>query len=237
MGALIRSSRSFETDIITLKIGDEKTYYVHKEALTSASAVLKKQLDSEMKEATSKEIVIKDSPGGGFAFNAFLQFCYFGGYGYDEQGKEDALLVHANVYALAERMEALKLKSLALRKATRLCSSASDKSTGLRKVLQFVLPDTIPVIYGNTYDINTGKLPYSLKESGAKKGSVSVPVITRDGFRVLLARFAGLYIEDLRKNESFLSVIEEYPAFAVDLILFTAKGKEISIDEEGNLKL
>ncbi|KAF3908931.1 hypothetical protein ABW21_db0202300 [Orbilia brochopaga] len=235
----------FETDIFTIHVGEEeKTYYVHKDALSSASAVLKKQVNSEMKEGQTKTIILKDVTDRPVAFSLFVQFCYFGGYGYDDQNKEDALVVHASVYVLAEKLGALDLKTVALRKATALCANAggsnSDESTdkkGASKVLQFCLPEAVPVIYDGTYDANSGKMPSALMEGSKRKQPVIMPVTSRDGFRILLAKFAAAYIDQVRRNESFINVLQEYPTFSSDILLFTSAGSQILTDDKGNLKL
>ncbi|KAK6348085.1 hypothetical protein TWF718_005901 [Orbilia javanica] len=188
-----------------------------------------------MKEKTTKTIELKDIIDNDLAFSLFVQFSYFGTYGYDGE-KEEALQVHALVYVFAEKFEVLGLKALALKKATALCSKAinDESNNSLIKVLQFALPETVPVIYNATYDPNTGKYPSFLTE---KVGSnvVSTPTTNRDGFRMLLAKFAARHIESLRKNESFMSVLQEQPAFGTDIILFAGTSSEFQTDSKGSL--
>ncbi|KAK6332432.1 hypothetical protein TWF696_003147 [Orbilia brochopaga] len=234
----------FETEIFTIKVGEDpqKTFFVHKDALSNASTVLKQQVNSEMKEGQTKSITLEENP---IAFSLFIQFCYFGGYGYDDAVKEDALSVHASVYVLAEKIGALGLKDLALQKATALCANAassrsgekSNDEKGLLKSLQFRLPDTVPIIYDGTYDEHSGKLPSTLVEGSKRKQKVVIPVTSRDGFRLLLAKFAAAHIDQLRKAELFMLMVQEYPAFGLDVLLFTNPGSPISVDDKGNLKL
>ncbi|KAK6532560.1 hypothetical protein TWF281_006745 [Arthrobotrys megalospora] len=223
----------------TIKVGDtdSKAYYVHAEALGQTSPVLKKHISLDMKEKATKTIELKDVVDNELAFTLFVQFSYFGNYGYDDAGKEDAFQVHALVYVFAEKFEVLELKSLALKKATILCSRAvTDKSaTSLVKVLQFVLPDTVPIIYNGTHDINTGKHPSTLNET-IGGNTIATTTVNRDGFRMLLAKFAAHYIDKLRQNESFMSVLQEYPSFGIDILLFTGNNLTFSTDGKGCLK-
>jgi len=218
-----------------------KNFFVHKDAISSTSAILKKEVNSDMKEKNTKTIKLEDTADDWLSFGLFLQFSYFGSYGYDENSKDDSLAVHASVYVLSEKIEALELKSLALRKATALCASASvakNAENGLVKVLQFVLPETVKIIYDGTYDNNTGKPPCSLVEfDGSSTTNIQTPATIRDGFRMLLAKFAASYIGDLRKNQSFIAVLEEIPAFGADVLLFTIAGTQMVIDGLGNLQL
>ncbi|KAF3913286.1 hypothetical protein ABW20_dc0100495 [Dactylellina cionopaga] len=179
-----------------------------------------------------------DLTDNAMVFSLFLQFAYFGSYSYDQAAKEDAFLVHAGIYVFAEKIEALDLKNLALKMATKLCSDASGTRPEFLKVLQFALPETVPVIYEGTYDTKTGKLPSAVSHRTTEgTGEIKVPTFTRDGFRLLLASFSACYIDVLRKNESFVSVLEAYPAFAADILLFVGKGQAILTDTEGNLKI
>ncbi|KAF3929976.1 hypothetical protein AA313_de0207406 [Arthrobotrys entomopaga] len=232
--------RFCESNVFTIEVG-KKTYYAHKEAISSASAVLKKQVNSEMKEGTTKTIKLDDFADDSLAFGLFLQYSYFGGYGYDENLKDDALAVHASVYVLSEKIEALGLKELAFKKATSLCAlsqSTDDTSSGLIKVLQFALPEAVGIIYNGTYDSNTGRAPSYFYEFGYSAGTtIKNSAIARDGFRILLAKFAAAYIKDLRRSESFMAVLETYPAFASDVLLFTGLGSKITTDADGNLDI
>ncbi|KAK6501427.1 hypothetical protein TWF481_009265 [Arthrobotrys musiformis] len=222
----------------TIKIGEDKTYFVHSEALRQTSPVMKKHVELEMKEKETKTIEFKDMVDNDVAFTLFLQFSYFGTYGYDDKEKENALQVHALVYVFAEKFEVLELKAIALKKATLLCSNAIDdkSSTSLLKVLQFILPETVPIIYSSTYDANAGKYPSALTEKSGKD-SISIPTTPRDGFRMLLAKFAAHNIESLRKNESFMSVLQEQPGFAADVLLFTGVSATFKTDGKGTLEL
>ncbi|KAF3912753.1 hypothetical protein ABW20_dc0103965 [Dactylellina cionopaga] len=234
-----RFTNFFETEIVTIKIGEDKTYLVHKEALARASKVIKKQIESGLKEGQTKEITFDDFTADGLAFSLFIQFAYFGGYGYDEVRYHDALQVHASVYVLAEKLEVLELKALALKKATKLCSNATsgNQPSDLKLLTELLsgLRDAVPTIYDCTYDANTGKLPSTLVESGVTD-QVKMVTTTRDGFRMLLSNFAAAYIQELRRNESFMSILEGYPAFSSDVLLFTGTGSKFSTDGEGNLK-
>ncbi|EPS38107.1 hypothetical protein H072_8133 [Dactylellina haptotyla CBS 200.50] len=232
-----------ESEIFTIEIGEENKYFVHKDAISCASAVLKKEVESKMKEGETKVIKLKDSADDWLAFGLFLQFSYFGGYGYDENEKENALTVHASVYVFSEKVEALELKKMALKKATNLCANAGapdldEPAMGMVKVLQFALPEAVRIIYQHTYDKNTGKLPSVFIEASTS-GVLTTQAVTiaRDGFRILLAKFAGTYINSLRKNESFMAVLEEFPAFSADVLLFTGTGSKLNTDGEGNLKV
>ncbi|KAJ6263093.1 hypothetical protein Dda_1652 [Drechslerella dactyloides] len=235
--ALKRFAQLFETDIFTCKIGTEKTYFVHKDALGSASGVLKKQMESCMKEGLTKCITLEDTADDGCAFGLFVQFCYLGEY-YYEQRLNGALTVHASVYVLAEKIEALELKALALKKATSLCKTSQGITAVDREsaqALRLSLPETVPVIYNGTYDNNTGKLPTSpAPESMA--GNTEAPSVVRDGFRMLIAKFAATCIHELRNIEEFMSVLEDFPAFASDILLFAYPAPNAIMDGTGSRK-
>ncbi|RVD85515.1 uncharacterized protein DFL_003836 [Arthrobotrys flagrans] len=226
------------SEVYTIKVGDEKKqYFIHSEALRQTSPVLKKHIELEMKEKANKTIEFKDTLDNGIAFNLFVQFSYFGTYGYDDTEKEDALQVHAWVYVFAEKFEVLELKSLALKKATLLCSKAvNDKTnTSLIKVLHFIIPETVPIIYNATYDPNTGKYPATMAEK-SKGDTISIPTTNRDGFRMLLAKFAAHHIDDLRRNESFMDVLQDQPAFSADVLLFSGASTGFKTDGRGCLE-
>ncbi|EPS38144.1 hypothetical protein H072_8134 [Dactylellina haptotyla CBS 200.50] len=189
-----------------------------------------------MKEGTTRVIDLQTDDW--LAFGLFLQFSYFGIYLYDENQKEDALMVHASVYVLSEKIEALDLKTLALKTATNLCvlaGTAGEVETGLVKILQFALPETVRIIYDRTYDTNTGKFP-DTKAQSSTADACSTSSILRDGFRLLLAKFAAAHVTTLRQNESFMVILEAFPAFAADIMLFILAGNALTTNGEGNLE-
>ncbi|KAK6341432.1 hypothetical protein TWF696_008507 [Orbilia brochopaga] len=233
-------TKFFETDIFTVKVGNDKTYHIHKDALSSASPVLKKEVEGTMREAQTKLIILDDTTDDSFAFSLFVQFCYLGGYTYDEVDNSDALRVHASVYVLAEKLEALALKALALSKATAtICASSEDRGGGIEstKVSQLILLETVSIIYGGTYDANTGRSPLSPLNTDETSEDVqpqTSPKVTRDPFRMLLANFAAAYIDGLRMDKSFMSTVEAVPDFGSDILFFICPGSKVRIDNEGN---
>ncbi|KAJ6263091.1 hypothetical protein Dda_1650 [Drechslerella dactyloides] len=233
-----------ESDMITIKAGEEKTYFVHEEPLSRTSAVLKRQVNSQMIEGLTRTITLTDVTDNGLAISLFLQFCYFNSYEYNEGNRD--FLVHASVYVLAEKLEALALKKFALKHALQICVEVGGGIVAQDMDSFFAtVPEVVAMIYEGTYDKNTGRMPTKAPEvaeeepheKDAKEDVSETTTVTRDGFRILLAKFAAAHLEELRVNREFMQALEEHPSFSADLVLFASCGREISIGDDGNLEL
>ncbi|KAF3937901.1 hypothetical protein ABW19_dt0209163 [Dactylella cylindrospora] len=273
-------------------------------------------MNSGMKETDNKTVTLDADTDSAGAFEMFLQYSYIGDYFYDEDLEPHVLVMHAQVYILADRLGALPLKELALKKATRQCCNFSvnlDEMKDKPDDILIALLEAINWIYGNTIDGNTGKFPgvewvdiessspsaastrpgSPITESSASSGAVGktpknpriiesaetvetatpseIPLdegvikglaaaktrsealyllslktlqlqkreveIKRDGFRLLLAHFAGSFLKELRGQRDFMDIHLQYPEFGGDLLLFLVPGSRASIGEDGYLEL
>ncbi|KAF3937735.1 hypothetical protein ABW19_dt0203295 [Dactylella cylindrospora] len=206
-----------------------------------------------MVETRSRIVTLDTEVDVPIAFEMFLHFCYLGDYFSNEQEKSDLLLVNAQVYVFADRIQCTDLKTVALRKATRICK-ATEKDA-LQEIF-VVLPDTITLVYSFTVDNESGNLPapsepiskLNLNDSiaDATADSESIPTETevvevspvyRDGFRMLLAMFSAAHLDLLRKQQPFVQAHHAMPDFSTDMMLFVSEGKRLVVDPNGDLKV
>ncbi|KAK6341433.1 hypothetical protein TWF696_008508 [Orbilia brochopaga] len=228
--------------MITLKVGTIKTYYVHSKLISSASAVLDRQIKSQMKEGSTKTIVMDDDlTDEPIAFDSFTQFCYLGDYVNLGPKTPTDLLSHARIYVLAEKIEALELKNLALRKATALCVGMEyEEATALESLLS-VFFDVVSLIYDGTYDVHAGKMPSNCAMP-VVDGDSATTKITRDGFRLLLAKFVVCYADRIQelKDDQFFAPFQELTEYAEDIEMFARDHNywdKLSVDYKGYLEV
>ncbi|KAF3914557.1 hypothetical protein ABW21_db0200822 [Orbilia brochopaga] len=233
--------------MITFKIGssEAQVFYVHQGAIESTSEVLRRQIASPMKEGRTRVIVLDDEDiDQPAAFNCFAQYIYTRDYSpvSERDCQQGDLVLHASVYIFAEKIEALELKALALRKATVLCLRAAitiDRSNFFSDVSLVV-----PLIYKHTYDINTGKPPKKRLRASQDwllasddSDSSSPTTVTRDGFRMLLAKVSAVYASELQQRDDFMAVLKDCSEFGTDTFMFADTGKKLSVTKRGDLKL
>ncbi|RVD89402.1 uncharacterized protein DFL_000413 [Arthrobotrys flagrans] len=255
-------SRLFNNDTLAVFVGeDSKRFDVHKSAV-QCSEYFRRLMTSEMIESRGKAVYLTSEVDTPDAFNKFVQYCYLQDYLCDED-RVDSFAQHAAVYALAERLVCPILKCLALEKAKGVCDAAYP---GKADEVLVVTPAVVALIYENTYDNHSAKLigtPSESKEDGTSELSSSVELavekcekgqhgmkeaaageivvaskdIARDGFRMLLARFASVYISRLREQALFIAAHHAFPDFATDLMLLAMPDEGFQLGKDGQLKL
>ncbi|KAK6498202.1 hypothetical protein TWF506_004441 [Arthrobotrys conoides] len=256
-------TKFFDSDTLSVFVGEEaKRFEVHIAAF-QCSEFFKRLMTSDMIESRQKKAYLRseiDTPG---AFEKFVQFCYLQDYTCDKDGP-DALMQHAAVYVLADRLICPALKKLAFKKAKKLCDLSRS---GKPEVLLPAIPGAVELIYENTYDsYNTRLLEpqdgSSTQDeeaadglSGSTRGGAAdngepgrkgpqnpaeEPLVVppkdrnRDDFRVILCHFAAFFITRLREDEEFIAVHYDVPDFATDLLFLATAGKQPEPDSEGS---
>ncbi|KAK6341434.1 hypothetical protein TWF696_008509 [Orbilia brochopaga] len=230
-------ARFIKSEVVALKVDGSMTYYVHEEALCNTSKLLTKEI---INNEGTKAIIFDNylnSQGQSVALGSFVQFCYLGDYSAQDVQNVDGLILHARVYILAVAVEAPELQKLALKKATAVCVRAGSgtASKNLNKLMSDVIT-VVHLVYSLTHDLNTGKMPSAIKDEARHKVS-RVPIINRDEFRMLLAKFTASHIARVRMKQDFMSAVRKYPAFGCDVFMFVASGEKISVDDQGSLIL
>ncbi|KAK6508606.1 hypothetical protein TWF506_010690 [Arthrobotrys conoides] len=252
---ILEFSSLFNTETFTIFVGEDlKRFDVHIAAL-KCSDYFQKLTTSNMKEAKEKTVHLNSEVDSAEAFDMFVQYCYFQDYFHDEiRINVLTLALHASTYLLADRLGCIGLKELALQKANMLCDSAYANERARYKTFSAV-SIAVAMIYGNTYDMHGGKISktkgincYNAADttdpSDEGKGDESTTTTKekvlekdRDGFRVLLARFASAYLSELREfHESFIAKHHAFPDFATDVMLLATAGEKIELDEDGRPK-
>ncbi|KAK6341430.1 hypothetical protein TWF696_008505 [Orbilia brochopaga] len=123
-------------------------------------------------------------------FQKFIDFCYQKNYQV-EKDHPDNLAIHAKVYVLANQIECLGLRDLALSKAVNLCNSL--RLSG-KMELGYILTNAVPVVYANTkkYD----------PEYHYDRVAVSIDDIEFGPIRELLSTFAAENLNDIIQGAS-----------------------------------
>ncbi|EPS39517.1 hypothetical protein H072_6737 [Dactylellina haptotyla CBS 200.50] len=224
-------------------------FNIHTAAI-ECSGYFQRLLTSEMKEAREKMVVMDSEVDNPEAFEMFSQYCYFGDYLSEANGVA-AIVLHAKVYTLAEKLDCLPLKDMAFRKATQLVDAAHSEKA---KEISSILSQSVSIIYEHTYDSRYEKLfklPDDNKEVKIKnppgfrrkrKNIIDTSQIIyvdmrREKFRFLLASFASAHVGTLRKHADFASVYHCYPDFATDVMMLAVRGEDIKVNPDGQLKM
>ncbi|KAK6495087.1 hypothetical protein TWF481_003115 [Arthrobotrys musiformis] len=154
-------------------------------------------------------------------FQAFLEYCYLNTYFSSKYGVDQPELIyfHAQVYALADKLQCAELKAIALKRATAWCYGVHTHPD--KKDFSDMFPwvtSAIKEVYTHTTDSASGLLPQPA--GNTECGSVSEPEITRDRFRLLLAKLAAVNLTGLRDFNTFVEVHHQFPDFATDMLPF-----------------
>ncbi|KAK6501428.1 hypothetical protein TWF481_009266 [Arthrobotrys musiformis] len=219
------------SEILTVSVGEHKRKYrVHLDAFRNASAWFERETLPKAKD--SPQIVALSGKLDDIeAFEMFIQFTYIKNYIVPTKKVLDQLFVHAKVYVLAERLGCPDLKALALKRATKYCLASFETVSRYNGVL-CSLPRAISTIYSCTSDPNSGKFP---GQQGNDANGNPQGYVTRDGFRMLLAKISSCYLGELKKQHEFLQVHTNCSDFSTDLLLFLDSGKKMEVDKGGNL--
>ncbi|KAF3916594.1 hypothetical protein ABW20_dc0103325 [Dactylellina cionopaga] len=106
-----------------------------------------------MKEGREKSVLLDSEVDHKEAFEMFVQYCYIQDY-FCGDNPARALVCHARVYVLAEKIDFLPLKKLAFKKANIVVSKAY--SDGPDDIFA-ALPTAIALIYQYTHDAQVVK--------------------------------------------------------------------------------
>ncbi|KAF3904274.1 hypothetical protein AA313_de0206365 [Arthrobotrys entomopaga] len=188
-----------------------------------------------MKEGRDRTVHLNTDVDDPDAFAGFSQYSYFQDYLHDlDDGP--ALLLHAKVYVLAEKLECLPLKDLSFRKANLLLGAAHSNNPN--HILPS-LPSAISTIYEYTYDSHYERMFKENSESGstntADGDQADGSVRCGEKFRFLLAAFASSYLSKLRKDKSFISVYRRFPDFATNVVMLAEADINVGVDQDGLL--
>ncbi|KAK6348699.1 hypothetical protein TWF718_006486 [Orbilia javanica] len=224
----------FDSDTIFILVGSEKRRFTaHINVICTASATLKGILSTRAENDRNEPIILGHAIDTVDAFRAFVEYCYFSNYLDGAESQSDGgskpstsgsgglhlLLLHARVYALAERLQCFPLKTLALKKTTNWYHGYNMQPSNSE--LQSIV-DAIRIIYTYTTDLGSGNLPSLASKANDSKENV----VTRDRFRLLLAHFAAKFLVDLRKSSSFVQIHHSSPDFNTDMLLFMNGSKK-----------
>ncbi|KAK6519089.1 hypothetical protein TWF281_003777 [Arthrobotrys megalospora] len=225
--SLQKFTRVFGSKTVTFRVGPErKGFTVYVDVIREASIYFLENLPVEIFATKGETIFLEEEVHNADAFGVFLEYCHLGTYfgTYFETGAESPglLLLHARVYALAERFQCSQLKALALRKATDWCYGNSIQRLAPGDTFRDIFPDildAVRIVYRYTVDSESGVLP-----SAAKSESNGGEAITRDRFRLLLAHLAAAYLTNLQAADGFPEIHNDFPDFNTDMLLFIKDG-------------
>src|SRR5262249_52109190 len=134
--------------------------------------------------SSTKQISLNTDIDRPDAFDRFIQFAYWKDYYVSSDDSDLDLAMHANVYVLAERLQALELKDTAAQKAFKVAVrfgkniTNDDSSTRYESILRLsCIPRIIEVVY-----LNTPPPPDPPSEGRGSKAFKGI-----DSFRGLLA--------------------------------------------------
>ena len=238
---------------------NEMTFRAHKEPFSKTSRYFDALFNFDSK-AEQNNVVLDSDVDQPDAFSCFIQFAYLKDYCCDENGKAEGLLRHAEVYVLAERLEAMDLKDLALRRATALAVNLSKMVINKEKIKTSTerairaLPEVIRIIYENTPSIQPPKRETTTEKTKSKKndaktstsddaaGSVDIAQTifgsssSQDGFRILISRLAAGCLSILKGSSTFTECLHDLPEFVQDMVINLTPGKVLEMDGYGQLK-
>ncbi|KAF3278883.1 hypothetical protein TWF970_004427 [Orbilia oligospora] len=210
----------FSSEPISIIVGpSKKSFTIHIDSLRRESTYFNEILSAKTSE--DGPFLLDGGEHNIDAFEMFVEYCYFGTYfGYDEP---HLLLLHARVYALAGKLKCLPLKAIALKKATEWSYGDSTRPEG-SLLLSIVadLVEAIRVVYTYTEDSGHGFIlhrPIPNDPSGSLE-------ITRDRFRLLLAKLAGMHLNALKNLGEFVKVHHKFSDFNTDMLLFVRNAVE-----------
>ncbi|KAF3178630.1 hypothetical protein TWF788_007359 [Orbilia oligospora] len=223
----------FSSEPVSIIVGpSKKSFTIHIDSLRRESTYFKEILSTKTSE--DGPFVLDGEEHNIDAFEMFVEYCYFGTYFSSKHDEPHLLLLHARVYALAEKLRCLPLKAIALKKAREWSYRDSMRPEG-SLLLSIVadLVEAIRVVYTYTEDSGDGFIlhrPIPNDPSGSLE-------IARDRFRLLLAKLAGMHLNTLKNLGEFVKVHHRFADFNTDMLLFVrnAVGKpKVSTSEFRN---
>ncbi|KAF3192287.1 hypothetical protein TWF225_000541 [Orbilia oligospora] len=109
--------RLFSPEPISIIVGpSKKSFTIHIDPLRRESTYFNGILSTKTSE--DGPFVLDGGEHNINAFEMFVEYCYFGTYFGSKYDEPHLLLLHARVYALAEKLKCLPLKAITLKKAT-----------------------------------------------------------------------------------------------------------------------
>ncbi|KAF3931336.1 hypothetical protein ABW19_dt0208105 [Dactylella cylindrospora] len=208
-----------------------KRFTLHVDPVCSASSYFRESLSLRAENSDIEPLILNEEIYDTEAFEMFVQYCYMAGYFRNPTVGSHMLLLHARVYALAEKLECPPLKELSLKKAIDYCAGSNLEASDANVQVNFPdILDAIRVIYQHTRDVNSGLPPESPNDINNGYNETKEP---RDGFRLLLAGLAAAYLPDLQESKEFVAAHNMLPDFNTDMVLFMKNGMKIFADEKG----
>ncbi|KAF3932349.1 hypothetical protein ABW20_dc0104550 [Dactylellina cionopaga] len=264
---ILAFSNLFGGDIFTVFVGeDAKRFNVHTAAI-ECSEYFRGLAASNMKETHEKTVHLNSEVDNADAFDAFVQYCYFQDYISDEDrgdtlahharvyslaerlsclGLKELALQKATLLCNAPYSSKPDELLIAVPAAVAMIYEHSYDAWG-GKIPETAIEDLDdaqgePSGAKETAIREVNKGPKKKKKKAASTTQTTKATIIpapreRDGFRLLLARFASVYLSELRKNESFIATHHAFPDFATDIMLLATSAGEMELDQDGQLKL
>ncbi|KAF3176800.1 hypothetical protein TWF751_003123 [Orbilia oligospora] len=148
--------RLFSPEPISIIVGpSKKSFTIHIDPLRRESTYFNGILSTKTSE--DGPFVLDGGEHNINAFEMFVEYCYFGTYFGSKYDEPHLLLLHARVYALAEKIKCLPLKAITLKKATEWSYGDSTRPEG-SLLLSIIadLAEAIRVVYTYTEDSGHG---------------------------------------------------------------------------------
>ncbi|KAF3314406.1 hypothetical protein TWF173_004748 [Orbilia oligospora] len=219
----------FSSEPISIIVGpSKKSFTIHIDSLRRESTYFNEILSTKTSE--DGPFVLDGGEHNIDAFEMFVEYCYFGTYFGSKYDEPHLLLLHARVYARAGKLECLPLKAIVLKKATEWsCGDSTRPEGSLLLSIVADLIEAIRAVYTYTEDSGHGFIlhrPIPNDPSGSLE-------TTRDRFRLLLAKLAGMHLNALKNLGEFVIVHHKFSDSNTDMLLFVRNTVFFSTDTLG----
>ncbi|RPA78426.1 hypothetical protein BJ508DRAFT_155624 [Ascobolus immersus RN42] len=228
-------------------------YHLHIDKLRQSADYFALLFAFNGKETTDNKITLSENVDDPEAFKFFVQYVYCSDYLIPEAYEPYSALLHAMVYVLAERLQALKLRALATKKLGDYLGKGTPTDSIVIKMVRAVyegtcLYTTSPIKQGDEKDVNEEKDKSVRDETSAADGRESdneVVAVTDasetldfdedpdsdseikpvNPLRTLVTRYAASKLDRLRNQPKFRVLLKEFPEFAEDIMSEVKNGQ------------
>src|SRR5690606_51163 len=166
-------SKTIEVVLSPPKAKNSVSYYLHIDKLRQSADYFSLLFTFQGREVTENKVTLSEPVDDPEAFKYFVQYIYCNDYVIPEGYEPYIALLHAMVYVLAERLQALKLRTLAMKKLREHLNGKGKEPTEkvIIKMIKAVYEGTC--LYDSSYD---GK-----KGTGSEEKEVTAEAETPDG--------------------------------------------------------
>ncbi|KAI5779197.1 hypothetical protein DFH27DRAFT_587339 [Peziza echinospora] len=189
--------------------------YIHKALLASLSVELSKHTHNDMKEGRENSMILKEVDKATLV--RFIEWAYTRSYQHPLK-ISNGLLVHAKLYALADRFNVTSLRDLAFSKCTALLVEYGE------------LSDTEDII-----DI-VGAMRFAFENLPSRNmfdnmnptvgGSFSSASIGDKSLLVYLGKYASWNLDSLKAQKDFVRLIEDNAEFAKAVLCYSVQATD-----------